>query len=236
MHHIPISCRVAPCLSVFLFLFLIPNSYAEAGDHYIALYTGRYSNTTFLETVGLQTDTWDSTIYAVAFGKKFKPRLNNRFRFEAELQAAHHDGLENFEDTSPSSGDPGWGWAEGYSHETLNSGHHTHQEFNAVIVARWLAFPWDDIVDTSIAFGEGISYATKNPRVEIDQPAQNHGYDYPISKWLNYLLVEYTFSLPKVFPDWSVFCRIHHRSGVYGLFNNYSGGSDFLTFGLRYDY
>lgn len=236
MHHIPSPCRVAPYLFVFLFLQFVPNSYADAGDHYIALYGGQYTHTSFIDTIMLKSDTWESYIGAIAFGKKFKPRLDNRFRFEAELQVARHEGLRYFDDPDPASGDPGWNWAEGYSHESLNSGHHTYEEFNAVIVARWLAFPWDDIIDTSIAFGEGISYATKNPPVEIDQHDQFHGRDYPVSKWLNYLLLEYTFSLPKVLPNWSVFYRIHHRSGIYGTINHYQRGSNFVTFGFRYDY
>ncbi len=42
-----------------------------------------------------------------------------------------------------------------------------HWEFNLPIVARWEAFPWDDVIDTSLAFGIGPSYASEIPKVEV---------------------------------------------------------------------
>ena len=101
-----------------------------------------------------------------------------------------------------------------------------HWEFNALIVARWLFFPWDKYLDTSFAVGEGLSYATKNSEIE----GKRHD---KTSKLLNYLMFEFDFTLPRL-PDWSLFTRIHHRSGVFGLFDGMRGASDAWGVGLRY--
>ncbi len=46
-------------------------------------------------------------------------------------------------------------------------GDQDHWEFNLPIVARWEGFPWDDVIDTSLAFGIGPSYASEIPTVEV---------------------------------------------------------------------
>lgn len=103
-----------------------------------------------------------------------------------------------------------------------------HWEFNALIVLRWLRFPWDHIIDTSAAIGEGLSYATEIPTIEAERTDKNN-------RWLNYLLFEVEFRLPD-YPRWSVAARVHHRSGVYGLYNGVSYGSNFLALGVKYDF
>lgn len=101
-------------------------------------------------------------------------------------------------------------------------GDQDHEEFNALIVARWLAFPWDRYLDTSFAVGEGISYATAEPALE-DKGQQ----------WLNYILLELAFAAPSL-PQWEAVVRVHHRSGVFGLYNGVRDASNALGFGLRY--
>jgi len=101
-------------------------------------------------------------------------------------------------------------------------GDQDHEEFNALIVARWLPFPWDRYIDTSFAVGEGISYATADPTLE------NKG-----QQWLNYILLELAFAAPSL-PRWEVVIRIHHRSGVFGLYNGVRDASNGLGFGIRY--
>ncbi len=46
-------------------------------------------------------------------------------------------------------------------------GDQDHWEFNLPIIGRWEAFPWDEVVDTSLAFGVGPSYASEKPKVEV---------------------------------------------------------------------
>lgn len=102
-----------------------------------------------------------------------------------------------------------------------------HTEFNALLVARWLAFPWNDTVRTSIAAGEGVSYATTIPEIESERsPGKT-------SRLLNYLMFELELAPPQQ-ENWSVVARLHHRSGVYGLYNGVSKGSNILAAGVKY--
>jgi hypothetical protein len=112
-----------------------------------------------------------------------------------------------------------------------HAGRQSHQEVNAVIVARWMRFPWDHRLDTRVAFGEGLSYASRTPAIE--PRAQRP--DEESVRLLNYLLLEIEVVVPRR-ERWSVFTRIHHRSGVAGIFGNVQGGSNFIGLGARYRY
>lgn len=110
-------------------------------------------------------------------------------------------------------------------------GYQDHWEFNAVISFRWMRFPWDSALDkiglkTSWALGEGLSYALDYPPLEVEEL----GY----SKFLNYLMMEWAFDISE--QPWQFFIRIHHRSGIYGLINNISGGMNFIGSGIRYNF
>ena len=101
-----------------------------------------------------------------------------------------------------------------------------HWEFNGLIVGRWNRFPWDHIIDTSIAVGEGMSYATDIPEIEKKD-------DEDAGRWLNYLLFEFTFGLPDL-PQWSLVYRIHHRSSIWEAIG--AGGSNFMCVGIKYKF
>ncbi|MBE0596796.1 MAG: hypothetical protein IH614_05980 [Desulfuromonadales bacterium] len=119
----------------------------------------------------------------------------------------------------------GLAWeAEGQAVKHYGKQH--HWETNAVLVARWHRFPWDRLLDTSVAVGEGLSYATRTSRVEAEDHENT-------SHLLNYLLFELTLGLPR-YPHWHLSGRIHHRSGVFGLFNDVRGGSNFMGLGVTY--
>jgi hypothetical protein len=105
-----------------------------------------------------------------------------------------------------------------------------HQEFNAVLILRWLPFPWDDYLDTSIAFGNGISYATRDPEFEINEADDN-----VTSQTLYYLMLEIVFALPGE-SRWGVFTRVHHRSSVFGLIDGVFAASNYVCAGLRYSF
>jgi hypothetical protein len=107
-----------------------------------------------------------------------------------------------------------------------HSGMQDHQEINVVLIARLTKLPWNKWVETSFAIGDGLSYATKTPYIELDKEKT--------SKLLNYLMAEAAVTVYKK-PKIETFIRIHHRSGIFGLINDVkSGGSNFLTGGLRY--
>jgi hypothetical protein len=105
-------------------------------------------------------------------------------------------------------------------------GDQDHWEFNGLLIVRWLPFPWDHYLDTSFAVGEGLSYASEDPEIELEKHDRT-------SKLLNYLMFELAFVVPRQ-PQWTLFARIHHRSGVFGLFDGMSGGSNVVGGGLRY--
>jgi hypothetical protein len=101
-----------------------------------------------------------------------------------------------------------------------------HWEFNGLIALRWLTFPWNNYIDTTLAIGDGLSYVTHTPEIE----EEIHGKTSPL---LNYLMLELTFALPKT-PRWDLVLRLHHRSGIFGLFDGIEGASNALGIGLKY--
>jgi hypothetical protein len=109
-----------------------------------------------------------------------------------------------------------------------HSGMQHHEEVNGSFTLRWLPFIWDKYVDTSFAFGNGLSYATDEPELEIREGDENKS-----NQLLYYILVEMAFALPRQ-PQWDLFVRIHHRSSVFGLIDNITTGSNFVGLGLRY--
>jgi hypothetical protein len=111
-------------------------------------------------------------------------------------------------------------------------GEQSHWEFNLAYVARWKPFPWDEHVDTSIALGGGVSYATEVPFIEPRAKELGVGES---ERLLGYLLLEVELAPPGDSP-WSGFVRLHHRSGAKGLFSDVNGGSNFITLGARYHF
>ena len=106
-----------------------------------------------------------------------------------------------------------------------------HQEVNALIIFRWLKFPWHDTLPTTFAIGDGLSYAFEEPALEALLEAEDGG----TNQLLNYLLLELTFAAPS-WKHWSIVGRVHHRSGIFGLFDGVDGGSNIVALGLRYDF
>jgi hypothetical protein len=118
-----------------------------------------------------------------------------------------------------------WEWeVQGVKHWGFQS----HWEFNALVALRWRSFPWNELVRTSFAIGNGLSWATEVPALELASHT-NEG----ATQLLNYLLLEWTLGLPSLL-EWDLVLRIHHRSGIYGLFDGVNGGSNVLALGLKY--
>lgn len=103
-----------------------------------------------------------------------------------------------------------------------------HWEINALPVIRWLPFPWDGYVDTSLAVGAGLSYALETPEIEAVGVS-----DTP--QLLGYLMLEIAASLPAL-PHWSLVARVHHRSGADGLFSGRKDASNAVGLGIRYGF
>lgn len=103
------------------------------------------------------------------------------------------------------------------------------EEFNPYFIFRWREFPWNQKVLTTFAVGEGVSWASHNPEREIRTEEKADS----ATKFLNYLMVETTFSLPS-HPEWQIMYRLHHRSGVFGLYCPGRSGSTAAGLGVRY--
>ncbi len=106
----------------------------------------------------------------------------------------------------------------------------SHWEANIAVIYRWQDFPWNKTLNTSIAIGNGLSYASEVPPLEASSTT-NVG----ATRLLNYILVETTFAPPQV-KHWSLVVRVHHRSGVYGVFDDVEGGSNVIAAGIKYLY
>src|SRR5215831_12998706 len=104
-------------------------------------------------------------------------------------------------------------------------GDQDHWEFTGSLNLRWVVFPWNRHVETTLALGEGLSWATQIPALEKADPTNSEN-----AQLLNYILIEVTFAIPE--SPWSLVTRIHHRSGVFGLFGH--SGSNILEAGIRY--
>jgi hypothetical protein len=103
-----------------------------------------------------------------------------------------------------------------------------HWEFNGLLCLRWHPFWWDKHLETSFAVGNGLSYATEIPDVEIK-------HDDKTQRFLDYLLLELALGLPE-YPRWDLVIRVHHRSGVAGLFGGVDGGANFVCGGIKYSF
>jgi len=97
-------------------------------------------------------------------------------------------------------------------------------EFAGLGMVRWLPFPWDDYVETSLGIGAGLSYYTKISDMEKER-------DDDAQRLLGYLAFELTFGLPQ-YPRWDLMFRLHHRSGLQEVIGD--SESNFMCVGLRY--
>jgi hypothetical protein len=104
-------------------------------------------------------------------------------------------------------------------------GEQEHVELVSSINVRWVTFPWNRYLDTTVAFGGGLSWATEVPVLERRDPDNSDA-----AALLHYLMLEASVGLPN--SRWSVVARVHHRSGIFGLFSH--SGSNVLSAGLRY--
>src|SRR3990167_408414 len=96
-------------------------------------------------------------------------------------------------------------------------------EFNPYLIFRWANLPWNHVVTTSFAIGEGVSYDTSIPAIEKRQNTDT-------KRLLNFLMLEATFADPN-YPRLQLLLRIHHRSGAYGFYHAGNTGSNVVSAG-----
>lgn len=145
-------------------------------------------------------DFGDSGIAAIAVSKELIRFLDNRLGFEYEGQAVQHFGDQDHFELNP-----------------------------AILIARWYSFPWNETLPTTIAIGDGISIATRTPKLEKQRRGKEK-----TTKTLNFVMAEVTFSNP-CYPNWAFVLRYHHRSGVFGAYKKgVDDASTAFAAGLKY--
>lgn len=82
----------------------------------------------------------------------------------------------------------------------------------------------------SLSFGNGLSLTSTESEFEEELTISSG-----TNPLLWYIMLELDFDLPAT-EQWKALCRIHHRSGVFGLFDDVDGGSNYITMGLRYHF
>lgn len=167
-------------------------------------------------------DQWFTSVYA---GQYSDTALNEIVRFNTRFENSHvyvlsvGKELGVFKDKIGMEVEGQLGW---------HTGMQDHGEINLTYTLRWLPFSWDRYLDTSFAFGNGLSYATVDPELEILESDDDE-----TNQLLYYILVEMAFAVPK-YEQYDFFVRIHHRSSVFGAINGIVAGSNFVGAGLRY--
>ena len=103
-------------------------------------------------------------------------------------------------------------------------GDQDHWEVNLpVVTGRWSRFPWSETLDTSVAYGLGLSWTSEKPALEV----RNEG---DSEQLMAYWMIEIDAALP--IENWRLVGRLHHRSPAYGVFGD-EGGANALVLGLR---
>lgn len=123
-------------------------------------------------------------------------------------------------------------WGESFAIEAeagagLRFGSESLGEFWGAAYLRFDAFPWNDIVYTTIAGSLGLNQLTRSSPYERRRNSGGNN-----SNLLHYFAPEITIADPDN-KDLEAVFRLHHRSGVFGLFNGVSTGSNILTIGVR---
>lgn len=126
---------------------------------------------------------------------------------------------------------------EAEGHIAKHTGEMNHWELNGMYMAR---IPNLFGLPISIAIGEGLSYATENPKMENQKKGlTKNGWNFDrieSRQLLNYLAIELEYKLEDLPRVPRLFVRIHHRSGVFGLFcgPDPACGSNYFTYGIKF--
>ena len=92
---------------------------------------------------------------------------------------------------------------------------------------RYDGLPWNETIYSTIALNTGLSLLTDLSDFEEGRDKNGES-----SELLHYLGPEITFADPDA-KDLEMVIRLHHRSGVFGLFDGVVSGSTFISSGIR---
>ncbi len=186
-------------IAVIMVIALMPaftGKAMAADDFAVTVYGGRMTDGDFGDALTGQADFIDAYVVVGALSWTFARYFEDALSFELEGQVGKWFGDQH------------------------------NVEFNLPLAIRWSKFPWNHYVSTSLAYGLGPSYATKEPAAEIDEHDST-------KQFLVYWFGEIAFGPPD--SNWAGVFRIHHRSGAFGLIaDRGEGGSNTLAVGLKY--
>lgn len=167
------------------------------------VYTGAMTCNTLGQVVGGDFKLDDEHLYTIEFSYIFRPEQGIRRYFGPLFQSI-----------------------EANINITYHDDHgHPIYEFIPYLSYRWKKFPWDNVLKTSISLGEGVSWVS-------NVSTREHRNSEDPQKILNYLNFELTAALA-AYPQIELVGRIHHRSGVFGLYHSTNSGSSAVGVGLR---
>jgi hypothetical protein len=179
------------------------NNTDSPGRYAVLYYAGQMTDRTLGQVVGGNIVLDYEALYSAEFSYIFRPEQGIRRYFSLIFQSIE----ANF-------------------NITCHDDHHQAKfEFVPYLSFRWNRFPWNNIVKTSISLGEGISWISRVSTREYRNS------DDPQSI-LNYLNFEITAASPNC-PRLEIVGRIHHRSGVFGLYRSTNSGSSAVGVGFR---
>jgi len=161
---------------------------------------------------------------ALALEQPYTAPWNWQYGNSGLVSAALSKRYVLIEDTIYFEGEIGFGQRYGALRET---------EAWVALYARWVRFPWNEFLRTSLAVSTGLNFASGVARYEESRGKVPGG-----SRTQHYFSPEMTLGLPDK-PDVDLVFRFHHRSGgaIVGnktLFNGTDGGVQHFMVGLRY--
>lgn len=196
---------------ILLFPIYADETVKKPNKYNLLFYGGKYTETDLLPILFSQkTDYRDSFIGVVGINYPLSYKI--RFLdFEVEALFVKHFGIMN------------------------------HWESDILTLARISNLFYLPI---SFAFGEGISISSQNPALENKR--KGFYFDTGLFQFkgiesrnlLNYVMVELDYRVWDTSYNPRVFLRIHHRSGVFGLFcpPDPACGSNFISYGIKFSY
>jgi hypothetical protein len=107
-------------------------------------------------------------------------------------------------------------------------------ESDLYLVFRWKYFPWNHLITTTAAVGDGGSYTSHLLIGEKNDPGLSSGTTpADLQKLLNFFMLEATFAVPK-YPEFQIVTRLNHRCTLFGFTSDSKQGSTNIGVGIRY--
>jgi hypothetical protein len=212
----------APFLLSFL-LFISPQSCAQTSSDYNET-KPKYCSGDCALTISIGPRLETTLRSALALEQPYTAPWNWKYGNSGIVSATLSKRYAWIEDTIYFEPEMGLGQRYGALRET---------EAWVALYARWVRFPWNDFLRTSLAVSTGLNFASDIALYEETRGKVPGG-----SRLQHYFSPEITFGLPDK-PDVDLVFRFHHRSGgaIVGnktLFNGTDGGVQHFVIGLRY--